>query len=159
MSRIITCLKCHARLHVPDRVTEPTLLCPRCLGQVDNPVAGLKPSVLSLDTDVRRELNLGGIVLGVLIGLCVLGVGLSLLLKRSAGNGAVGGVLLMMVCFLALDVLVSVACIMATWRLGMAGVRTPSAGRVLGLVLLSFGLVVAVVIFFFVTCFALLNAR
>src|SRR5207245_1008065 len=117
MSRIITCLKCHTRLRVPDRVTEPTLLCPRCLGQVNNPVAGLKPSVLSLDTDVRRELNLGSIVLAVLIGACSLGVVLSLVLSRSRSVGdQIGLALLLMLCFAALDVLVSIACIRAMFR-------------------------------------------
>jgi hypothetical protein len=159
MSRIITCLKCHSRLRVADCVTEPTLLCPRCLARVDNPVAGVRLSLPSIDTDVRRDLGAGSIALGVLIGLCLLGVALSFVFSKRTVESALGFLLFMMLCFTALDVLVSIACVRALWRWGMSGIRTPSVGRILGLTVLSIGTVGAVVVFFFVTCFALASVR
>jgi hypothetical protein len=58
--------------------------------------------------------------------------------------------------FGVLDVLISIAIIRGLIRWGISGVRSPSVGKVLGVVFLSLGTVVAAIIFFFFTCFGLL---
>jgi hypothetical protein len=150
-----TCPHCSTRLRVPDQITDKTLICPRCLADVANPKPGFQIRAMDLDTDVKRGLSVGTIVLLVLIGLCVLGITLSFFGLRS-GKGDLGVGLFFLFCFGALDALVSIAIIRGLIHWGISGVRTPSVGKVLGVVFLSLGTVVAAVIFFFFTCFGLL---
>jgi hypothetical protein len=141
-------------------VTERSSICPHCLGAIDNPVAGMAEKDYGINTDVRRDLSVGSIILGILIGLCVLGTIVAFAATPGRGGyDKLGFALILMFIFAALDVLVSIACIRAIIRWGTSGVGHLSAGRVIGLTFLSLGTVVAVVIFFFVTCFGLASLK
>jgi hypothetical protein len=59
---------------VPEKCTDKTLICPQCLADVVNPYPGFQVRVADINTDVKRDLNVGNIVLLVLTGLCVLGL-------------------------------------------------------------------------------------
>jgi hypothetical protein len=116
-----------------------------------------------LDTDVRRDVSfghVGTIVLGVLIGLCV--VGIIVTLAATSGSprrySSASRRSLLTLLFAALDILVSIVCIRALIREWMSSVRERSAGRVIGLIGLTVFVIVAVlavVSFFTATCFSL----
>jgi hypothetical protein len=116
-------------------------------------------AVADMDTDVRRDLSMGNIVLGVLIGLCVLGTIVAFAATPRGGYGGLDLAFVLMFIFAALDVLVSIVCIRAFVRWGMAGVRVPSALSVIGLTFLSLVTIVAVVIVFFMTCWGLAKMK
>ncbi len=163
MSQIATCPHCSKRLRVSDQITDKTLICPHCLADVDNPRPGMQIRAPDLDTDVKRDVSVGSIVLAVLIGLCVLGIALAFFVghhSQGKGEGGLGegifSLLLLMNCFGALDILVSIAIIRWLIRRRISGVREPSVGRVVGIAFLSLGTVAAVVVFFFFTCVGLI---
>ncbi len=156
MSRITTCPHCSTRIIVPEGIMYKTLICPHCLAEVNNPWPGSQIRAADLDTDVRRDVNVGSIVLAVLIGLCVLGIALAFWSSRILkGETSIAALFCMAMLFAGLDVLVSVAIIRGLLRRRASGIRAPSSRKVLGIVFLSFGTVVAVVIFFFFTCLGL----
>lgn len=157
MSRITTCPHCSTRLRVSEQITDKSLICPHCLANVDNPKSGFQIQAAGINTDVKRDVSKGSIVLLVLTGLCVLGIAIVLLSLHTASNADTSIILLFVLVslFAALDVLVSIAIIRGFIRWGISGVRTPSVGRALGIAFLSLGTIVAVVIFFFFTCWGL----
>lgn len=162
MSQIATCPNCSRRLRVSEQITDKTLICPHCLADVDNPRPGTQIRAPELDTDVKRDVSVGSKIIAVLIGLCVLGIALAFFVgHHSQGKGESGlgegifSLLLLMNCFGALDILVSIAIIRRLIRRSTSGVPEPSVGRVIGIAVLSLGSVVAVVIFFFFTCVGL----
>jgi hypothetical protein len=154
----ITCPECNARIHIPPQVGARTI-CPRCVAEIDNPDADPAAPPAGVAREVGRGLSATSIVLAVLIGLCIVGI-IVTYMATSPGHMAGLEVLVMsMYLFALLDVLVSIAFVRSLWRWGLAGIRAPSAVRVLGLVGLSIATVAAVVVFFFVTCFALANLK
>jgi hypothetical protein len=154
MTILLTCPACYARLRFPEQTRERVLVCPRCGDWVDNPAPGLGPTAGDIHSDVRRDLRLGGIVLAVLIALCILGA--SLAFVRPGGEYAKLELAYVLgFIFAALDILVTIACAIALWRWGLSGVGDPSARAILGILFLILATIVAVVIFFFATCVAL----
>jgi hypothetical protein len=124
---------------------------------VDNVWPGSQIRAANLDTDVKRDISVGSIVLPILIGLCVLGIALAFLSSLGANGGAsIVLAFTLLFLFAVLEVLVSIAIIRGMVRWGISGVRSPSAARMLGITFLSLGTVAAVVIFFFCTCWGLL---
>jgi hypothetical protein len=162
MSQITTCPHCSTRLRVSDQITDKTMICPRCLADVDNSQQGFQVRAADIDTDVKRGLSDTSIVLLVLIGLCVLGIalvffGLSSVKGQSVKPQASALPFVALIgLFGLLDVLISIAMVRGLIRWGISGVRTPTVGRVLGIVFLALGTVVAAIVFFFFTCFGLL---
>lgn len=158
MSHIITCPNCSTQVRVPDRNTDKTFICPRCLADVDStwPVGPIRAT--SINTDVKRDVSVGSIVLAVLIILCVLGVVLVLAIAspKSSGYGSPREFWLMFP-FAALDVLVSIAIIRGLLRRGIFDTRNSGFGTALGIMFLSLGTIGAVFIFFFFTCLVLIN--
>jgi hypothetical protein len=143
-------------LRVSEQITDKTLICPHCLVNVDNPRPGAQIQAPDLDTDVRRDVSVGSIVLAVLIGLCVLGIAIAFLSGRGmTGQSSLSAAFAMAVLFACLDALVSIAILRGFIRWVASGVRTPSIGRSLGIAFLALGTIVAVVIFFFFTCWGL----
>jgi hypothetical protein len=156
MSRITTCPHCSTRIRVSEQITDRILICPHCLAEVDNAHPGFQIRAADLNTDVKRDTKVGSIVLAVLIGLCVCGIVLAFWSSRILkGETSIAALFYMVMLFAGLDVLVSVAIIRGLVRRRVSGIRAPSARKVLGIVFLSFGTVVAVVIFFFFTCLGL----
>jgi hypothetical protein len=142
MSRITTCPHCATRLSVPEGITDKTLICPHCLADVDNAGSGSQIRAADINTDVKRDLNVGCIVLAVLIGLCVIGIAMAI------GNNSIP--FLFYSCA-ALAVLVSIAVI----HMGYSGVRNPSVAGACIITLLVLGVIVAIFFFFFITCASL----
>jgi hypothetical protein len=152
MSRITNCPNCSTRLRVSEQITDKTMICPHCLADVDNPQPGFQIRAADINTDVKRDLHRGCLVLAAFIGLCVLGL-----------SGLFGSHLfkaerffLMIFSFAALDVLVSIAIIVRLVRWGIS--KSPNrsvarmAGMVLGIIFLLFGTLSAMVVFFFFSC-------
>jgi hypothetical protein len=143
MSQVTTCPHCHSRLRMPEGVTERTQICPHCLHSVENPLAGVQPATAGINTDVRRDLSAGTIVLAVLIGLCVIGAS-GCVIGASVAEGMPYG-LRGLFCSLML--------VLSFFVVLLSGRRELSVARVIGLAfLLSIITVVAFVIFFWVTC-------
>jgi hypothetical protein len=160
MSQITACPHCSTRLRVSDQITDKTLICPRCLADVDNPQPGFQLRAADIATDVKRGLSVGSIVLAVLIGLCVFGIAVGFLIPTpQEAYGVLVNALPLMFFFAALDVFVSIAIVRGLVRWSISGSRTPTVGKVLGITFLSLGTIVAVVIFFFGTCMALLKVK
>lgn len=156
MSHITTCPNCSTRLRVSEQITDKTMICPHCLADVDNPQPGFQIRAADIDTDVKRDVSLVSIALHVLIGLCVLGIAMAFFSPRQGEQG-LGRALWLAMLFVVLDILVGIAIIRVLVRWGVSGVRTPSAGRVLGITFLSLGTIVAVILFFFFTCMFLVD--
>ena len=94
MSRITTCPHCSTRLNVSEQNTDKTLICPHCLADVDNPWPGSQIRADDINTDVKRDMNVGCIVLPVLIG-SVFSASLAFFLGlqyRGKGSGHFGGI-------------------------------------------------------------------
>jgi len=151
MSRIITCPHCATRLRVSEGITDKTLICPHCFADVDNARTGSPIRAADINTDVKRALSVGSIILAVLIGLCALGIEIVLLDARRRTYEHRTFILATFF-FAVLAALVSIAIILGLVRWGISGVQAPSAGRVLGILFLSLGTIVAVIIFSFFTC-------
>lgn len=161
MNHVTTCPNCSGRLRVSDQITDKTLICPHCLADVNNPQPGIQIPAADINTDVKRGLSVGSIVLAVLIGLNVLGITLACvraaLRATSPSIPNTPRAQELVFYFAALDVLVSMAIIRRLGRWGNSGVRPPSIARVFGIILLSLGTIVAVSIFFFFTCLFLVH--
>jgi hypothetical protein len=138
MSQITTCPHCSTRLHVSEGITDKTLICPHCLADVSNPWPGSQIRAADINTDVKRDVNVGCISLAVLMGLCFLGIIMAI------GNKDFGG---LFISGAALLVLGSIAIIRRRDR------RDNSGGTV-GFVLLVLGTIVAIAIFGFFCCVA-----
>lgn len=152
MSRITTCPHCSTRLSVSDGITDKTLICPRCLADVDNARPGSQIRADDINTNVKRDVSVGSIVLAVLIGLCVLGIVVTILAPRSGGRHDFGPLIQLAYFFAALDAFVGIAILRGLLRWGTSGVQSPSVARVVGIAFLWIGTFVAVIIFFFFTC-------
>ncbi len=159
MSHIATCPHCSTRLRVADHIADRTLICPHCLAALDNPQPRTQVRATEIDTDVKRGLSAGSVVLALLIGLSIVGIVTTFsYLNEKPGipeERYVTGFLVLF-CFFALEVLVSIAVVRGLIRWGTSGARVPSVGKVIGITFLSLGTAAAIVIFFFVTCFGLL---
>lgn len=160
MSQITRCPQCSTRLRVSEQITDKTLICPHCFADMDNPRMGGQLRATNINTDVKRGLSVGSIVLAVLISLCVLGIIVGLLIPTPPeAYGIFVNALPLMFFFAGLDVLVSIVLIRGLIHWSISGVRTPSVGRMLGIALLSLGSIAAIVIFFFFTCMGLLKIK
>lgn len=161
MNHVTTCPHCSKRLRVPEQITDKTLICPHCLASVDNPRPAAPIRAPEIDTDVKRDVSVGTIVLAVLIGLCLLGIVIAFSRYRAGGGrrptDPLSFALLMAFIFSVLDVLVSIAIVRGLVRWGTSGNRGASVGKILGITLLSLGSVVAAVIFLFFTCVVLVS--
>ncbi len=154
MSRITACPRCAERLRVSEQITDKTLICPHCLADVDNPQPGFRIRAADINTEVKRDLSVGSIVLLVLIGLCVLGIAIAFFSIRAGNRGkspSEGLWQLLIGSFLALDFFVTIAII--RWAISGGGV--PSAGRLFGTAFLVLVTAVAIFIFFFFTCLSI----
>lgn len=139
MSRITTCPHCSTRLRVSEQITDKALICPHCLANLDNPQPGSQIRFDDINTDVKRDVSAGCIVLAVLIGLCVLGI------ATAYFQGNPGIPLLGFSCA-ALALLVSIVII---------HLRTPARSSVAGACSTAFlvlGAIVGIFIFFAFTC-------
>ena len=153
MNRITTCPHCSTRLRVSEQITDKTLICPHCLANVDNAWPGSQIRAADLDTDVRRGLSAGSIVLAVLIGFSVFGIAIALLSSLGKrGAASIEQALALVFFFAVLEVCVSIAIFRGIFRWGISGVRSSSAARVLGITFLALGTAAAVINFFFFTC-------
>lgn len=147
MNRITTCPKCHGQLHVHAR----TLICPHCH-------TPLSPNDYDLDVPAfgQRDFRRGfrrwwySIVLGLIV-VNVLGVVWTCFAVSSSPHPINNRSLLLFLEFAILDVLVSFLCWMPFDRYVSASLVRTVRG-VLGFFFLSFGLVIAVVIFFGFVC-------
>lgn len=138
MSRITTCPRCSSQLRVPEEIAWKTTICPYCLADVDNPHPGSQIQADDLNTDVKRDVKGSSIALAVLIGLCVCGI---LMATRLA--------YLVYLCVIPLLVLSAI--IRFAWkRTSDTGAST--AGRVVSVLFIVLGTIVAIVIFVFVAC-------
>ncbi len=162
MSQITICPRCQGHLSVPEGITDRTLLCPRCLGSVDNSFRGVTEDYGGINTDVRREMNVGGIVLAVLIGLCLLGVFAIAASPRPRGELTLvlqHTMFPLMYIFVALMVLFSIVWVRAIIRSARSKGGSISADRIAGVTCLSIIAVIltiaALAIVFVVTCNAL----
>ena len=154
MSHITACPHCSTQIRVPDWNTHKTLLCPRCLADVDNVWPGSKIRADDIHTDVTRDLRVGNIVLALLIGLCVFGIAIGYFSLRYTGQkGSQFDFFeqLMIFSFIALDLVVTIAII----RWAISGTGVPSVGRLFGTAFLVLCTALAVFMFFFLTCVSL----
>jgi hypothetical protein len=99
MSRITTCPHCSSRLSLSERITDKTLICPHCLADLDNPWPGSQIRAADISTDVKRDVNVGSIVVAVLMGICLLGIIMPSENKEFSGLFISGAALLVLVCF------------------------------------------------------------
>lgn len=109
MSRITTCPQCAKRIQVPEGITWKTLICPHCLADVDNAWPRSQIRAADLNTDVKRGESMGSIILAVLMGHCVLGIVMAIIVENP--NTGMG---LLMISCASLCVLVSIA--IFRWR-------------------------------------------
>jgi hypothetical protein len=152
MSRITTCPHCATRFHVEERITDKTLICPHCLGDMDNAGPGNQIRAADINTDVKRDLGVGGIILAVLIGLCALGIAIAFLTPKMGDNKSGDtSILLLAYSCAALAVLGSIAII----RWGISSIRGPLVVKVFGIAFMVLGTIVAIFIFFFFACASL----
>lgn len=139
MSHIVTCPRCSSQLRVSEQITDKTLICPRCLADMNNPWPTGQIRFADINTDVKREVNEGGIVLAVLIGLCVLGI---VLMPTRFAYLAYFGVI---------PVLVLSAIIRLAWK-RTSGTAVSTAQRVVSVLFIVCGTIVAIAIFVFFAC-------
>ncbi|GEM_PF-6991651 len=138
MSRITTCPHCSMRVSVPEGITDKTLICPRCLADVDNPQPGFQIRAADINTDVKRDVNAGCIILAVLIGLCVCGI---IMATRFAYLVWLG----------VIPVLVLSAIIHLAWR-GTSSSAASTTGRVVSVLFIVLGTIAGIVVFVFAAC-------
>lgn len=136
MSHITTCPRCSTRISVSEGITEKTLICPHCLANVENAWPGSQIRADDINTDVKRDIRAGSIVLAALIGLCVLGTAIALFVVPPGDAKAE----LLMFSFAPLCILIPITMI----RRGIP--------RTCGIVLIALGTIMACLIFFFFTC-------
>jgi hypothetical protein len=138
MSRITTCPYCSTRLSLSERITDKTLICPHCLAEVDNAWPGSQIRADDINTNVKRDVSVGSIVLAVLIGLCVLGIVMATRFAYLVWLGVI-------------PVLVLSGIILLAWK-GTSGSTASTAGRVVSVLFIVLGTIAALVIFVFVAC-------
>jgi hypothetical protein len=141
MNRITTCSHCATRLRISEQITGKTLICPRCLADVDNPQPGLQIRAANINTEVTRDVKGGCLALAVLIGLCVCGI---VMVTRFAYLVWLG----------VIPLLVLSAIIRLAWK-GTSGTALSTAQRAVSVLFIVLGTIVAIVIFFFFACAAL----
>ncbi len=151
MNPITTCPHCSARLNVSEQITDKTSICPHCHADMNSPGSGFQVQPADINTNVKRGLSVGSIVLAALIGLCILGITAAYFSTREGERG-IGRSFYLVIFFVALDILVGIAIVRVLSRWGSSGVRPASEARVLGIALLTLGTVLAVIVFFFFTC-------
>src|SRR5262249_16317554 len=135
------------RLQISDQITDKTLICPHCLASVDNPQSRFQIQAPDINTDVKRDLNAGSIILAVLIVFSVLGIVLTII-----GPLGWASVRLLMYLLGALFVFVIVAIVRGLARRHRAGVHVSKFQSALGCFFLVLGTIVALVIFAFFAC-------
>lgn len=145
MSRITTCPRCCTRISVPEGITDKTLICLRCLAEVNNPWQGSQVRADDINTEVKRDVNVGCMVLAALIGFCVLGWVLAV------SQGESGSTLAGFSC-IALVALVGIASIYGLIRWRSSFVGSPFAQNMLGCAVLAVGTLVAIYIFVVISC-------
>ncbi len=138
MSHIVTCPYCATQIRVPDQNTHKTLFCPRCFADVDNLRPGSQIRIDDINADVKRDLNVGYPVLLVLMGLCVCGI---LMATRLAYLLYLGVIPLLVLCTI----------IRFAWK-RTSGSAASTAGRVVSVLFIVLGTIVAIVLFVFVAC-------
>ena len=152
MSRITTCPHCAKRFRVSEQITDKTLICPHCLADVDNAAPGNQIRAADINTDVKRDLRVGTIVLAVLIGFCVLGITTAF----SGMFSSINALKLMVISSAALAVLLIIAIIRWMVHQGRSGGYIPIVAGVLGITLIIVALVlvsiVAGVLFLIFAC-------
>jgi hypothetical protein len=168
MSQDVTCPFCGRRLSMQYVAAagnlsahEPgggELTCPQCLASFTPPggVAGWSGR-RSAAREVHGDASATHIGLLVFTGLCVTGILLTYLAGRSQREPILE-MFSIAVLFAVLDVLVFVQLGLRIWRrpLGPSRDAAQHAGKILGVVFLTIGLAVAVVVFFFAVCFGVL---
>jgi hypothetical protein len=110
---------------------------------VDNAHPGFQIRAADLNTDVKRDTKVGSIVLAVLIGLCVCGIVMATRFAYSVWLGVI-------------PVLVLSAIILLAWK-GTSGSTASTAGKVVSVLFIVLGTIVAFVIFVFVACAIAIN--
>ncbi|MGH7174501.1 MAG: hypothetical protein ACRELG_29900 [Gemmataceae bacterium] len=139
ISRITTCPHCSTRLRLAERITDKSLICPHCLAEVDNAWPGSQIRADDIDTDVKRDVNVGSIVLAVLMGLCVLGISITSSFGPLIFLGAIAG-------------LVIIAFIRSIFRAGASSAPASIVEKAIRILFLVFGTIVAIVIFVIYAC-------
>jgi hypothetical protein len=144
ISRFTTCPHCSTRLSLSERIADKTLICPRCLADMDNAWPGSHIRADDINTDVKSDLSVGSIVLAVLMGLCVLGMAMAI------GNTAILFAERLVNLFISGAALLVLGCIAIIRRRGRRG----NDGETVGTVFLVLGTIVAIAIFGFFCCAA-----
>lgn len=139
MSSIVNCPHCSRHLRVSEQITDKTLLCPHCFAEVDNPRQVTQIQATSINTDVKRDMKGGSIELVVLIGICVVGIALA---------ASLGPLLFIVVP----AVLVIIAIIRSLNRKHASSASRSIAERLLFIVFIVLGTIVAIAIFVFFAC-------
>lgn len=153
MNRITTCPRCAARFRVSEQITDKTLICPHCLADVDNAWPGSSIRAADINTDVKRDTKVGSIVLAALLGLWVLGMVITFIAPvKHTGEAEISWLSLLMYLSAGLAVVVGIAFVRGLTQSGSSDDRTPSAGRVLGILFLFLGTIVALALFGFFAC-------
>lgn len=138
MSPITTCPHCSTRLNVPEGIAYKTLICPHCLADVDNPQPGFQIRAADINTDVKNDLKGGCIALALLIGLCVCGIVMATRFAYLVWLGVI-------------PVLVLSGIIYVAWK-GTSGSSVSTAGRIISVLFIVLGTIVAIAIFGFFAC-------
>lgn len=158
MATNVLCPHCQARLNVSETVRSRTFVCPHCLTEMDNPQTGAIVEAPNLLRDIRQDSRTTGGVLWILVGLCITGI-LFIFLFGLASQGNSAWVVPLMIGFGVLDILVFMAISRPLWRSVLGGSEEVSvprmAFRVVGMLLLTVALGMAIVIFFFAVCLAM----
>lgn len=138
MNRITTCPHCSQRLSVSEQITDKTLICPHCLADVENTRPGFPIRAPDINTDVKGDVKGGCIALAILVGLCVCGIAMASRLAYLVYLGVI-------------PVLVLSAIIYLAWK-GTSGSTVSTAGRVISVLFIVLGSIVAFAIFVFFAC-------
>lgn len=176
MSVEVNCSGCGVKLRVPPEQVAG-VICPRCLAEITGqPMPVPEPStprqtperprisrpegwIPDLNTDVRREMSQTAWVLLMLIVLCVVGLILTLGWGPPRnGRSLEGWLSLLMVGFVALDILVIVALLLQVWKPTRSQEQSGEAALkvVLTIIIVSGVTVVMAVVGFFATCSSVL---
>jgi hypothetical protein len=157
----VRCPYCQAPLNVTDQPGARTLHCPHCLCDVEDPRIGPAGEAPNLLRDIRR----GGRSLGWWIGWIVLGLGTVLCVAQSVYTWIEDAIapspnrvfIPLSYCpgFLGLDVIALIVFGLVLRRFFFTGDGPATSGQVLGYVLLTVGMTLAVGVFFFVVCNAM----
>lgn len=142
MNQIVICPHCSRHLRVSEQITDKTLICPQCFAEVGNPQPGSRIRAPEINIDVKRDENVGCIVLAVLFGLCVLGIAMSSSFGPLIFLGVIG-------------LLVIIAMFRSLLRGSAFSAQASAFEKALGILFLVLGTCVAVIIFGLFACAAL----